>query len=116
MVDPELQLRVINYRTGQEVGIESVGGDPLGFRIETNLYSMARRPDVMGAPITIHIRDPTGAELTSVGATHSSALPDGILPLLVAGAASAAAADCDPSPRQALLAGRDPATFFPSFG
>jgi hypothetical protein len=64
--DPSLQIRVINGRTGREVGSGSVAGDPLGFRIETNLYSMAQRPDVAGAPITIHIRDPTGAEFTSV--------------------------------------------------
>lgn len=64
--DPSLQLRVINGRTGREVGSGGVEGDPLGFRIETNLYSMAQRPGVAGAPITIHIRDPTGAEFTSV--------------------------------------------------
>ncbi len=64
--DPSLQLRVINGRTGREVGSGAVAGDPLGFRIETNLYSMAQRPEVAGAPITIHIRDPTGAEFTSV--------------------------------------------------
>ncbi len=64
--DPSLQLRVINGRTGREVGSGAVAGDPLGFRIETNLYSMAQRPGVAGAPITIHIRDPTGAEFTSV--------------------------------------------------
>jgi hypothetical protein len=63
--DPSLQLRVINGRTGREVGSGAVAGDPLGFRIETNLYSMAQRPGVAGAPITIHIRDPTGAEFTS---------------------------------------------------
>ena len=57
---------MINGRTGREVGSGSVAGDPLGFRIETNLYSMAQRPGVAGAPITIHIRDPTGAEFTSV--------------------------------------------------
>ena len=66
LTDPSLRLRVINYRTGQEVGTESVAGDPLGFRIETNLNTMARRPGVVGAPITIHIRDPTGVEFTSV--------------------------------------------------
>jgi hypothetical protein len=64
--DPSLQIRVINGRTGREVGAGAVAGDPLGFRIETNLYSMAQRPGVAGAPITIHIRDPTGAEFTSV--------------------------------------------------
>ena len=73
--DPMLQLRVINGRTGREVGSGSVSGDPLGFRIETNLYAMAQRPGVAGAPVTIHLRDPTGAEFTSVtneaGATTS---------------------------------------------
>lgn len=64
--DPSLQLRLINGRTGREVGTGSVAGDPLGFRIETNLYSMDERPGVAGAPVTIHIRDPTGAEFTSV--------------------------------------------------
>jgi hypothetical protein len=64
--DPSLLIRVINGRTGREIGAGAVAGDPLGFRIETNLYSMVQRPGVPGAPITIHVRDPTGAEFTSV--------------------------------------------------
>jgi len=64
--DPTLQVRVINTRTGREPGSGFVSGDPLGFRVETNLYSMAQRPGVAGAPITIHVRDPTGAEFTSL--------------------------------------------------
>lgn len=64
--EPSLQLRVINGRTGREVGSGAVAGDPLGFRIETDLYAMAQRPGVAGAPITIHVRDPTGAEFTSL--------------------------------------------------
>ena len=64
--DPSLQLRVINGRTDREIGTGSVSGDPLGFRIETNLDAMAQRPGVAGAPITIHVRDPTGAEFTSL--------------------------------------------------
>ncbi len=73
--DPSLQVRVINTRTGREPGSGFVSGDPLGFRIETNLYSIAQRPGVNGAPVTIHVRDPTGAEFTSLvgpgGATTS---------------------------------------------
>lgn len=64
--DPSLQLRVINGRTGREIGTGAISGDPLGFRIETNLDAMAQRPGVAGAPITIHVRDPTGAEFTSL--------------------------------------------------
>jgi hypothetical protein len=64
--DPSLQLRVINGRTGREIGSGAVAGDPLGFRIETNLDAMAQRPGVAGAPVTIHVRDPTGAEFTSL--------------------------------------------------
>ena len=64
--EPSLQLRVINGRTGREVGSGAVAGDPLGFRIETNLYTMAQRPGADGAPITIHVRDPTRAEFTSL--------------------------------------------------
>lgn len=64
--DPSLALTVINGRTGRPVGAGSVAGDPLGFRIETNLYSMVQRPGVAGAPVTIHVRDPTGAEFTSL--------------------------------------------------
>ncbi|HIH04342.1 MAG TPA: DUF3821 domain-containing protein [Methanoregulaceae archaeon] len=64
--DPSLQLRVINGRTGREIGSGAVSGDPLGFRIETNLDAMAQRPGVAGAPMTIHVRDPTGAEFTSL--------------------------------------------------
>ncbi len=73
--DPSLQVRVINTRTGREPGSGYISGDPLGFRIETNLYSMAQRTGVAGAPVTIHVRDPTGAEFTSLqgptGATTS---------------------------------------------
>jgi hypothetical protein len=64
--DPSLALTVINGRTGRPVGTGAVEGDPLGFRNETNLDAMAQRPGTAGAPITIHIRDPTGAEFTSV--------------------------------------------------
>jgi len=64
--DPTLQVRVINTRTGREPGTNVVSGDPLGFRIETNLYAIAQRPGVSGAPVTIHVRDPTGAEFTSL--------------------------------------------------
>ena len=57
---------MINGRTGREIGTGAISGDPLGFRIETNLDAMAQRPGVAGAPITIHVRDPTGAEFTSL--------------------------------------------------
>lgn len=73
--EPTIQLRVINGRTGRDIGSGAVEGDPLGFRIESNLYAMAARPGVAGAPVTIHVRDPTGAEFTSLrdeaGATTS---------------------------------------------
>lgn len=64
--DPSLALTVINGRTGRPVGSGSVAGDPLGFRIETNLDAMGQRPGVAGAPVTIHVRDPTGAEFTAL--------------------------------------------------
>jgi hypothetical protein len=64
--DPSLQVRVLNDRTGREVGSGFVSGDQLRFRIETNLYSMSQRTGVVGAPITIHVRDPSGAEFTSL--------------------------------------------------
>ncbi|NLX48553.1 MAG: DUF3821 domain-containing protein [Methanospirillum sp.] len=64
--EPALRLRVINARTGLEVGQGAVAGDELGFQVETNLYELAARPGVAGAPVTVHVRDPTGAEFTSL--------------------------------------------------
>jgi len=41
-------------------------GDVVGFRIDTNVYEIARRPGSPGAPITIRIRGPGGVEYSSV--------------------------------------------------
>ena len=41
-------------------------GDVVGFRIDTNVYEIARRAGSPGAPITIRIRGPGGVEYSSV--------------------------------------------------
>jgi hypothetical protein len=55
-------------------------GDQVGFRIVSNIYQMANRPGVTGAPVTIHIRSPDGAEYTSVSGTSLVDIPVGTSP------------------------------------
>ncbi len=46
-------------------------GDQIGFRIVSNIYQMTNRPGVAGAPVTIRIRSPDGAEYPRYQATAS---------------------------------------------
>lgn len=55
-------------------------GDSIGFRIVSNIYQMANRPGVAGAPVTIRIRSPDGAEYTSVSGNSLVDIPVGTSP------------------------------------
>ena len=55
-------------------------GDSIGFRIVSNIYQMANRPGVAGAPVTIRIRSPDGAEYTSVSGNSLVNIPVGTSP------------------------------------
>ena len=41
-------------------------GDEVAFRITTNLYQIAQRPGVSGAPITINVQSPDGATYSAL--------------------------------------------------
>lgn len=55
-------------------------GDSIGFRIVSNLYQMKNRPGVAGAPVTIRIRSPDGAEYSSVSGNSLVDIPVGTSP------------------------------------
>jgi hypothetical protein len=55
-------------------------GDTIGFRIVSNLYQMKNRPGVQGAPVTIRIRSPDGAEYSSVSGYSLVDIPVGTSP------------------------------------
>jgi hypothetical protein len=55
-------------------------GDTIGFRIVSNLYQMKNRPGVQGAPVTIRIRSPDGAEYSSVSGNSLVDIPVGTSP------------------------------------
>ncbi len=55
-------------------------GDMIGFRVVSNIYQMTNRPGVAGAPVTIRIRSPDGAEYTSVSGNSLVDIPVGASP------------------------------------
>ncbi|MDD1717926.1 MAG: DUF3821 domain-containing protein [Methanoregulaceae archaeon] len=66
---PDLSLRIIDETAGFTVSPQTMWvprGDFIAFRIDTNLYVMASRPDSSGAPVTIRIRDQNGVEYSGV--------------------------------------------------
>mgnify|MGYP000635330418 CR=1 FL=1 len=68
--DPTLEVRVYDYSLNFEITPSSnwlPAGDAAGFRIETNMYEMAKRPGVSGAPVTIRLNGPDGIEYSSLG-------------------------------------------------
>lgn len=67
--DPITGLRVIDETRDFQVteGVTWIPkGDAVGFRIDTNVYEIAKRPGSPGAPITIRIRGPGGVEYSSL--------------------------------------------------
>ncbi len=74
--EPSISLKMIDEsRDFDATGKWVPRGDQVSFRIETNMVEMNKRPGVSGTPVTIYIRTPDGARLTSVyvagGGVHS---------------------------------------------
>jgi hypothetical protein len=68
--DPTLQVRIIDYTTGFEVGRDAAWvpkGDTVGFRIDTNLWVFSHRQDCTGVPLTIEVTGPGGLSFSSLG-------------------------------------------------
>lgn len=67
VMDPTLELRVEDTTVNVDVTDKWVPtDDELRFRIDTNLVSIAQRPGITSVPITIKVRDPSGATYTSL--------------------------------------------------
>ncbi|MFA5295275.1 MAG: DUF3821 domain-containing protein [Methanoregulaceae archaeon] len=67
--DPAITIRVFDLTAGFEIAGNTVWvprGDAVGFRVDTNIADIARRPGSPGAPITIRIRGPSGIEYSAV--------------------------------------------------
>ncbi|MCU0628320.1 MAG: DUF3821 domain-containing protein [Methanoregulaceae archaeon] len=67
--DPQIEIRVIDETRDFQITEEVTWipkGDAVGFRVDTNVYEIAKRPGSPGAPITIRIRGPGGVEYSSV--------------------------------------------------
>jgi hypothetical protein len=67
--DPLIEIRVIDETRDFQITKDVTWipkGDAVGFRIDTNVYEIAKRPGSPGAPVTIRIRDPDGVEYSSV--------------------------------------------------
>jgi len=81
--DPSLTLQIYD----ETLDFQVVGttrwvpkGDQIGFRIVSNIYQIANRPSVTGAPVTIRIRSPDGTEYTSVSGNSLMDIPVGTSP------------------------------------
>jgi hypothetical protein len=67
--DPTIEIRVIDYTAGFTLSPSAYWlpvGDTAGFRIDTNLYTMANRDGVSGAPVTIKLIGPGGVQYSTV--------------------------------------------------
>ena len=67
--DPLIEIRVIDETRSFQITKDVTWipkGDAVGFRIDTNVYEIAKRPGSPGAPVTIRIRGPGGIEYSSV--------------------------------------------------
>jgi hypothetical protein len=81
--EPSLTLQIYDETLDFQVGGTTrwvPKGDQIGFRIVSNLYQMTNRPGVPGAPITIRIRSPDGAEYSSVSGNSLVEIPVGTSP------------------------------------
>lgn len=68
--EPTLELRVVDYSSDFVIGSGATWipkGDTVGFRIDTNLWEMALRGGVSGAPITIRLKGPGEIQFSSLG-------------------------------------------------
>ena len=78
VADPSLTLQIYDESSDfQVVGTTRwvPKDDSIGFRIVSNLYQMANRPGSSGAPVTIRIRSPDGAEYTQVSGNSLVDIP-----------------------------------------
>jgi hypothetical protein len=68
VADPNLDIRVYDATVGVDATANGwiTTDDEAEFRITTNLYQMAQRPGVAGAPITIKVQAPDGATFSSL--------------------------------------------------
>lgn len=67
--DPLIAIRVFDLTAGFEITGDTVWvprGDAVGFRIDTNIADIARRPGSPGAPVTIKIQGPLGVQYSAV--------------------------------------------------
>jgi Domain of unknown function (DUF3821) len=67
--DPSLSVRIYDDTSQFEVSGTVTWvpkGDVVSFTIESDLYKMAYRPGVTGAPVTIRVRSPDGTEYTQL--------------------------------------------------
>jgi hypothetical protein len=67
--EPSLDVRIFDSTSNFEVTGTVTWvpkGDSVSFGIDNNLYVMANRPGVTGAPVTVYIRAPDGSEYSSV--------------------------------------------------
>jgi hypothetical protein len=67
--DPLIEIRVLDETRDFQITKTVTWiprGDAIGFRIDTNVYEIAKRPGSPGAPVTIRIRGPGGVEYSSV--------------------------------------------------
>jgi hypothetical protein len=71
--DPLIEIRVIDETRDFQITSDVTWipkGDVVGFRIDTNVYEIAKRPGSPGAPVTIRIRGPGGVEYSSLDGYH----------------------------------------------
>jgi len=76
--DPTIEVRVYDYSLSFEITPSAnwlPAGDSAGFRIETNMFEMANRPGVSGAPVTIRLMGPGGVEYSSLGSYSLQDIP-----------------------------------------
>jgi len=86
--DPTIGIRVIDYTAGFTLSPSAYWlpvGDTAGFRIDTNLYTMANRPGVSGAPITIKLNGPGGVQYSTVDGYSLMNIPVSISPFETGG-------------------------------
>lgn len=68
--DPTLEIRVVDYSSDFVIGSSATWvpkGDTVGFRIDTNLWEMALREGVSGAPVIVRLTGPGGIQFSSLG-------------------------------------------------
>ena len=76
--DPSLNLRIFDSSSNFEITGPVTWvpkGDSVSFGIDNNLYVMADRGGVSGAPVTIHIQAPDGAQYSSVSGNSLTDIP-----------------------------------------